>query len=116
VARRRRIGELEFETALVGALEDGHGLRVRAERDQVDRRRRGYANLSFDYAYESPQGSNALVTVRMVELEDITQQFRVDLSDRDAIEAAVADAEPLALAIHTRLEDEKGEGPLPWDD
>ncbi len=108
---RRRIAELEFESALVCALEDGYGLLVRTEGDKINRRRRGHASLAFDYAYDSPQGSRALVTVHLVELEDVSQQFRVDLADRDAIEAAVADAEPLALAIHTRFEEEKDEAP-----
>jgi hypothetical protein len=112
VGRRRRLDELEFETALVGALEDGYGLRVRAERDRLDRRRHGYASLSFDYTYDSSKSSCAVVTVR-IEGVDVSQQFRVDLSDRETIEIAIAGAEPLALAIHTRLEHEKPDADAP---
>lgn len=116
MGRKRRLLELEFETALLGALEDGYGLHVRAERDRLDRRRRGYASLCFDYRYESEKTSSALVTVR-VEGDDVSQQFRIDLSDREAIDAAIAGAEPLALGIHTSLEDQPDcPGLRRWDD
>ena len=111
--------ELEFELALTGVLEDIYDLRVRSDRDLLNRRKQGYSTLEFRYQYDS--GSSHVKVVVSIQGEAGSSFIlHADFSDADKIAESAEQCEELALAMRThqesrRPEDEAGPGRR-WDD
>jgi hypothetical protein len=101
----QRLQEMEFELALTGNLEEIYGLRVRADGDQLNRRRSGYTTLCFGYQYESGGASSARVRVEIEGRRRPAYRFEVDLANPDAVESAASDCEALALGIRSYLDE-----------
>lgn len=110
--RSRRLDEMEFELALVGALEDMYGVAVRVDGDPLDRRRRGYATLEFDYfradSDDDEDGDDMKVVVSIHGVPGASFSFGVDLADPDSVLSAAEDCEDLALAVRESLGSEDG--------
>lgn len=105
---RRRLLEMDFELALTSNLEEVYGLRVRSERDPLNRAKSGFITLRFAYDYRAGRacGCATLARVRVsVEGRALGEyRFHVDLADPDAVDAAAADCEDLALGLCAHLE------------
>jgi hypothetical protein len=116
--RSRRLDEMEFELALVGALEDMYGVAVCVHGDPLNRRRKGYGTLGFDYfccETEDPDaGGEVKVVVSVQGVPGGSFSFTADFSEPDSVLRAAEDCEDLALAIREQLGD-ADDGP-PADD
>ncbi len=93
--------ELEFETALTGVLKDIYDLRVRSERDPLNRRRVGYATLAFDYEYD---GDDVKAVISIDGLSGSTFSLLASFSDAESIASSAEDCAELALAIRQHLD------------
>lgn len=118
--RSRRLDEMEFELALVGALEDMYGVAVRVHGDPLDRRRKGYATLEFDYFCSESEDPDAPDDVKVVVsiqgVPGASFSFTADFQDADSVQRAAEDCEDLALAIREWLGDADEAEELPEGD
>ena len=94
--------ELEFELALTGVLEDIYDLKVRTERDLLNRRRNGYTTLEFHYQYD--RGSSDVKDVGSIPgVPGSSYVLHADFSDADRISESAEDCEELAMAVASYL-------------
>lgn len=120
--------ELEFELALTGVLEDIYDLKVRTDRDLLNRRRTGYTTLEFQYQYD--ESSSEVKVVLSVKGEtDSSFVLHADFRDADTISESAENCEEVALALRRvvdgeneqpdggrRLDDERSPDGRRWDD
>ena len=120
MASKQRLGEMEFELALVGVLEDIYALRARADGDALNRRSRGYATLEFDYHCSDASSGNAKVGVTIRGVPDASFAFALDFGCSESILRAADECEGLALAIRDHVgsteSDEMFEFERRWED
>lgn len=118
MARSRKLQELEFELALTGVLEDIYDLRVRSERDLLDRRTRGYVVLEFRYEYGSGE-EDVKVVVSIQGVPDASFPLRADFSDSASIIQSAERCEDLAWAVQLHLDglqSQEAQSGRRWDD
>ncbi len=115
----QRLDEMEFELALIGALEDLYGVNVRVHGDPLNRRRDGYATLEFDY-FSAERGSRDMKVVVSIEgAPGASFSFRAGFDDADSVLRAADDCEDLALAVRAHLGQQTPDQDGPsrrWDD
>ena len=101
--RSQRLEEMEFELALVGALEDTYGVAVRVHGDPLNRRRKGYATLDFGYFCSEGEdldaGEDVKVVVSIRGVPGASFSFTANFSEPDSVIRAAEDCENLALAV-----------------
>ena len=92
--RSQRLEEMEFELALVGALEDMYGVAVRVHGDPLNRGRKGYATLDFDYFCsegEDPDaGEDVKVVVSIRGVPGASFSFTANFSEPDSVMRAAS--------------------------
>ncbi len=108
--------ELEFELALTGVLEDIYDLKVRTDRDLLNRRRLGYSTLEFQYQYDEAS-SDVKVVTSIKGVSGSSFVLHADFRDADTIAESAENCEELALALRQLAvgEDEPAGGRR-WDD
>lgn len=90
--------ELEFELALTGVLEDIYDLKVRTDRDLLNRRRNGYSTLDFQYQHDGlSNGVKVVISIQGV--PDCSYVLHADFTDADTIAESAESCEELALAL-----------------
>ena len=109
--------ELEFELALTGVLEDIYDLRVRTDRDLLNRRRSGYSTLEFQYQYDE-SSSEVKVVISIKGMAGSSFVLHADFRDADSIAESAENCEELALALRQLSGDEAEPEPegRRWDD
>ena len=115
----RRLDEMEFELALIGALEDLYGVNARVQGDPLNRRRDGYATLEFGYFSPELDSDDVKVVVSIEGVPGASFSFTADFDDPDSVLSAADGCEDLALAVRESI-DQRGpdeDGPSRrWDD
>ena len=109
--------ELEFELALTGVLEDIYDLRVRTDRDLLNRRLSGYSTLEFQYQYDV-SSSAVKVVISLKGEAGSSFLLHADFRDADSIAESAENCEGLALGLR-QVEDgekERTEKGRRWDD
>ena len=112
----QRLDEMEFELALIGALEDLYGVNVRVQGDPLNRRRTGYATLEFDYFSAEPDSEDVKVVVSIEGVPGASFSFTADFEDPDSVARAADDCENLALAVREVTGPERAGPHIPQDD
>ncbi len=90
---------MEFELALIGALEDLYSVNVRVQSDPLNRRCDGYATLEFDYFSAEPDSDDVKVVVSIEGVPGASFAFTADFDDPDSVLRAADHCEDLALAV-----------------
>jgi hypothetical protein len=103
MASEQRLGELEFELALIGVLGDVYGVSARVRGDALNRRSCGYATLEFAYDHPENASGNTKVVVTICDVPDCSFAFSPDFSCSESIVRAVDECEDLALAVRDHL-------------
>ncbi|MBW2282046.1 MAG: hypothetical protein JRG76_04075 [Deltaproteobacteria bacterium] len=115
----QRLDEMEFELALIGALEDLYGVNVRVQGDPLNRRRDGYSTLEFDYFSSEPGSDDVKVVVSIEGVPGASFSFNADFQDSESVMRAADDCENLALAVRESAGNSSVENAGPdrrWDD
>jgi hypothetical protein len=98
-----RVGrEREFETLLIEVLTQDYDLPVRHGGDRLERRRRGFASLAFEYHYSSPTQAKVIVSIEG--LPSFSNLLPLDFSTPESIASCAEDCEALALFLMEHLE------------
>lgn len=100
----RRQRELEFELAVTGVLDDIYDLRVRTERDPLNRRRNGYTTLDFEYRYPSGDAAVVEVCVKAREWPGLHLAMKADFSSQESVYESAESCEDLALELRERFD------------